>query len=147
MAVIKQHGQVGYLRLFKNCYCTCETKEEGDRFDLRITEPFDELLAISESYKTDELDFSDHKLVPFIVILMQELAKWKNNVSFPKNYKNILTFLSMREIHQKLTMKLLSSDSRLSLRLSLFILRRKITRRLMRRLVTRLKYQVKFHKK
>lgn len=85
MVILKQHGQIGYLRLFKNCYCTCETKEEGDRFDLRITEPFEELQKIADGYKFEELGEVEHKLIPFIVILIQELARWKEavrNLSF-----------------------------------------------------------------
>lgn len=87
MIVIKQHGQIGYIRLFKNCYCTCETKEEGERFDLRITEPFEELQAISDSYKFEELEEGEHKLIPFIVILIQELNRWKSAVRYFPNAK------------------------------------------------------------
>jgi hypothetical protein len=81
MIIIKQHGQIGYIRLFKNTYCTCETKEEGERFDLRITEPFEELQAIADSYNFEALGEVEHKLIPFIVILIQELGRWKEAVS------------------------------------------------------------------
>ena len=80
MIIMKNYGMIGYLRLFKNCYCTCETKEEGEKYDLRITEPFPELQALVDTYDTDNLEIQDHKFVPFIVILIQELQKWKNAV-------------------------------------------------------------------
>lgn len=73
---------IGYIRVFKDCYATCETKEEGERYDLRITEPFEELMEIVESFDLAAMDKSEHKLVPFIVILIQELKKWQESVRF-----------------------------------------------------------------
>ena len=81
LVVLKSHGMIGYIRLFKNTYATCETKEEGERFDLRITNPFPELLELANTYNLDELEKVDHKFVPFIVILIKELEKWKQAVS------------------------------------------------------------------
>lgn len=75
---------IAYIRLFKKCYATCETKEEGEKYDLRITEPFEELREIVDSYDFDSLDKSEHKLIPFIVILIKELEKWKSEVK--KNF-------------------------------------------------------------
>lgn len=80
MVVLKSHGMIGYIRLYKNCYATCETKEDSQKFDLRITEPFEELQAIVDSYDLDAMDKSDHKLVPFIVVLIKELDKWREAV-------------------------------------------------------------------
>lgn len=80
MIVLKQHGQIGYIRLFKSCYTTSETKEDSEKFDLRITEPFEGLQKICDQYKFEELDEPEHKLIPFIVILIQYLNKWKETV-------------------------------------------------------------------
>lgn len=80
MVILKQHGQIGYIRLFKNCYTTSETKEDSEKFDLRITEPFESLQKFCDEYKFEELDEPEHKLIPFIVILIQSLNKWKELV-------------------------------------------------------------------
>ena len=80
MIILKQHGQIGYLRIFKNCYTTSETKEDSEKFDLRITEPFEILQQICDDYKFDELGQPEHKLIPFIVILIQALKKWREEV-------------------------------------------------------------------
>lgn len=132
MVVIKAHGQIGYIRIFKNCYATCETKEEGEKFDLRITEPFEELQAIVDTYDIDSLEKPEHKLVPFIVILIKELQKFMAAVQIFK----LIFFFSMMEIDLKIGMKKLSSESRLKLLLPMGLLKKKISKRLIKRLET-----------
>lgn len=81
--VLKVLGQVGYLRLFEQHFASTRTspafqpKHDGERFDLRLAEPFEALAQIVDGYRLDAMDDAERKKVPFLVILAQTLARWK----------------------------------------------------------------------
>lgn len=77
--LIKDAGQVGYLRVYDPYYTSYQPKQDGERYDLKLNELFPGLEIISAEYPQDlfALDQKQHRLVPFLIILIRELDKWK----------------------------------------------------------------------
>jgi hypothetical protein len=77
--LIKDYGQQAYLRLYDPYYTTFQPKQDGERYDLKLNELFPALQEIIQEYPEDlfTLDQKEHRLVPFLVILIRELSKWK----------------------------------------------------------------------
>jgi NEDD8-activating enzyme E1 regulatory subunit len=77
--LVKDYGQQGYLRIYDPYYTTFQPKQDGERYDLKLNEPFAALQQIIDEYPEDLFTLSqkEHRLVPFLVILVRELSKWK----------------------------------------------------------------------
>lgn len=86
--IVKSIGQIGYLRLYDQFYTSrvwlttaFQPKEDGEKHDMKIAQPFGKVKTIIDEYDIDNLDDKHKKLVPFIVILSKELDKWKAEVN------------------------------------------------------------------
>ena len=81
--MLKVLGQVGYLRLFEQHFASTrrsaafQPKQDGERFDLRLAQPFDALAQIVDGYRLEAMDDAERKKVPFLVLLAQTLARWR----------------------------------------------------------------------
>lgn len=79
--MVKDFGQTAYLRVYDSYYTTYQPKQDGERYDLKLNEPFPALEEIIKEYPEDlfTLDPKEHRLAPFLVILIRELSKWKHS--------------------------------------------------------------------
>lgn len=78
MILLRQYGMIGYIRLFKKESCIIEPKKAQVRIkDLRLYNPWQELLDYAKSFDIESLPEAEHTHVPLAVILIQALDKWK----------------------------------------------------------------------
>ncbi|KAL8431394.1 hypothetical protein Efla_001749 [Eimeria flavescens] len=64
-------GFFGWVKLWAGEYCLVDSKPENSRVDLRLANPFPELLKFAMSFDLETMDDEQHSHVPFIVILIQ----------------------------------------------------------------------------
>lgn len=55
---------------------------------MRLAHPFDELSSFAHEFDMESLDDTDHKHVPYAIIILKQLQIWKDNHddSLPKNF-------------------------------------------------------------
>ncbi|KAL0083979.1 NEDD8-activating enzyme E1 regulatory subunit [Phycomyces blakesleeanus] len=87
LVIVKSKGLVGIFRIQGPEHPVIETHPENP-VDLRLGNPFAQLKQYSNSFDLDELDQTDHAHVPFIVVILQAVEKWKkeNNGKEPQSY-------------------------------------------------------------
>lgn len=91
LLVVRSYGLLGYARIQTATpyHCMVEAKKSNRIPDLRLSAwpLFEGLQKIASSVKNlDEIDDSkDHSHVPFVLILLQALEKWRGTVSAPFN--------------------------------------------------------------
>ncbi len=62
-------------------YClVVESKPDDAPDDLRLFEPWDGLIQFAKSIDMSALDSHHHGHVPFVVLLTQQLYKWRSQV-------------------------------------------------------------------
>lgn len=71
-------GFFGWVRLCAGEYCLVDTKPENSPVDLRIANPFPELLEFASRFDLEAMDDEQHSHVPFIVILIQASSEWSS---------------------------------------------------------------------
>ncbi|KAL8450795.1 hypothetical protein Emag_003083 [Eimeria magna] len=64
-------GFFGWVRLWAGEYCLVNTKPENPQVDLRLANPFPELLKFAWSFDIESMDDEQHGHVPFVVLLIQ----------------------------------------------------------------------------
>ncbi|KAL8435663.1 hypothetical protein ACSSS7_002324 [Eimeria intestinalis] len=64
-------GFFGWVRLWAGEYCQVNTKPENPQVDLRLANPFPELLRFAWSFDIDSMDEEQRGHVPFVVLLIQ----------------------------------------------------------------------------
>eukprot|EP00002_Diphylleia_rotans_P000878 TRINITY_DN10476_c0_g1_i1.p1 TRINITY_DN10476_c0_g1~~TRINITY_DN10476_c0_g1_i1.p1 ORF type:complete len:522 (-),score=107.39 TRINITY_DN10476_c0_g1_i1:188-1753(-) len=74
---VRSNGFIGHLRLSVREHTVLDTKVEHALPDLRIAEPFDELLEYASSIVFEGLDSAQHSSIPYVVILIRALQDWK----------------------------------------------------------------------
>ena len=78
LLLLQSVGLVVSLRLFAPEHRVVESKPaDKEILDLHLLTPFPELKSYAETFKLTELDDMNHGHVPYIVLLMQQLDKWK----------------------------------------------------------------------
>ncbi|KAL8272692.1 hypothetical protein Esti_003396 [Eimeria stiedai] len=65
-------GFFGWVRLWAGEYCLVNTKPENPQVDLRLANPFPELLEFAWSFDMESMDDEQHSHVPFVVVLIQQ---------------------------------------------------------------------------
>ncbi|KAL7536428.1 hypothetical protein ACHAXR_007154 [Thalassiosira sp. AJA248-18] len=91
LLAVRSYGLLGYVRIqtASPYHCIIEAKPAHRIPDLRLSAwpLFDGLKDVASSVKNlDEIeDTKDHSHVPFVVILLQALEKWRGTVSAPVN--------------------------------------------------------------
>ncbi|KAI9023556.1 NEDD8 activating enzyme E1 subunit 1 [Phycomyces nitens] len=87
LILVKSKGLVGIFRLQGPEHPVIETHPENP-VDLRLGSPFDQLKKYANSFDLDKLDQTDHAHVPFIVVILKAVEKWKeeNGGKEPQTY-------------------------------------------------------------
>jgi len=75
--VARSYGFVGYLRASVPEHTIVESHPEEPGDDLRLYEPFPALEKFCESIDVESLDSHHHGHTPYVVLLIQELLKWR----------------------------------------------------------------------
>ena len=71
LIVLRQYGLIGYIRVYKKELCVMESKPDNVTIDdLRIVNPFPELLEYARSINMKALDDAQHSHTPYSVILI-----------------------------------------------------------------------------
>jgi amyloid beta precursor protein binding protein 1 len=77
LLITKAYGLIGTVRLQLRDHDIIESRSDSDRFDLRIADPFDELLQYSDSIHMETLTSIEHCHIPYIVILLKAIQHWR----------------------------------------------------------------------
>lgn len=98
-------GFYGYLNIVCREINVIETHPEL-LIDLRIDQPWPELLSYVDSIDLDSLDGTDHAHVPYVVILIKALQQWKQKSGgvAPQNYQE------KKHFKEEIIVKSLSRD-------------------------------------
>eukprot|EP00741_Cyanophora_paradoxa_P004415 tig00000802_g4285.t1 len=85
----RSYGMLGYIRLVVPEHRVVESRPEVVIEDLRVTSPFPGLVEYAKRFDLAGLDSRQHSHVPYIVILMKLLDKWKaeHEGKLPSNRK------------------------------------------------------------
>lgn len=73
----RSYGLIGHVRLALRGHCVVESKPEGNRPDLRISQPWPELLEYCQSVDFEKQEDMLHGHTPWIVILVRKVEEWK----------------------------------------------------------------------
>jgi amyloid beta precursor protein binding protein 1 len=77
LIVPRSYGFVGCLRIATPEHSIIETKPDNPPDDLRIFNPFPELQRFVDSIDLDSLDSTHHSHMPYVVILIKCLQRWR----------------------------------------------------------------------
>lgn len=77
LIVVRSYGLLGYLRIAIDEHRVVESKRENVAEDLRLFNPFPELLAFANSFDYSKLNDPQFSHVPYAALLIQALAKWR----------------------------------------------------------------------
>lgn len=94
LLIAKCYGFIGYLRVVVRSHEIIESHPDNSHEDLRLDCPFRELKLYSDSFDMDALDDAQHSNVPYLVVLITFLDKWKSvhNGLCPIKYKEKILF-------------------------------------------------------
>nr|XP_002124435.1 NEDD8-activating enzyme E1 regulatory subunit-like [Ciona intestinalis] len=83
------YGFIGYMRIIVREHCVVESHPDNAHEDLRLLDPFPELVEYIDSIDLEKMDKKQHSHVPYLVILYKFLQAWKNEHGgqAPKNWK------------------------------------------------------------
>ncbi|PRP80462.1 amyloid beta precursor protein-binding protein 1 [Planoprotostelium fungivorum] len=88
LVVVKTNGLIGSLRVVVPEHTVIESKPDNPMDDLRLSVPFPELSEYAANIDLSNMDSTQHSHVPYIVILLQHLNKWKtaHDGALPSTY-------------------------------------------------------------
>ena len=79
MVVIKNFGLLNYLRIYENYHGSFQLRlPDNPVVDLRIVNPWPELFEFCLSFDFNNLEEIKHKHIPYVIILIQALKKFKD---------------------------------------------------------------------
>jgi len=78
LLVARSYGFLGYLRIAIPEHTIVESHPEEPGDDLRLYEPFPALQKFCEAIDVESLDSHHHGHTPYVVLLIQELLKWRS---------------------------------------------------------------------
>ena len=89
LLMARSYGMVGYLRLCVKEHTVVESHPDNPRDDLRLDKPFQDLQQFADCIELGKLNDTDHRQVPYLVILLKHLKMWQDTHGgeIPKNYK------------------------------------------------------------
>lgn len=82
LLISRAYGLIGTVRLQLKEHDIIESRPEADRFDLRIANPFPDLVSYCDSIDLDSLSSIEHSHIPYIVILYKAIQKWRQQVMY-----------------------------------------------------------------
>jgi len=77
LVVVRAYGMIGYIRVVTPEHTVIESKPDDPRHDLRLLDPFPELSQYAASFDFEKMNSTEHSHTPFVIILLQYLAKYK----------------------------------------------------------------------
>lgn len=89
LVVLNSLSFFGTIRIFQKSYKFIETHSEKI-LDLRLLDPWEELVAYSDSIKLEELELQQHSQIPFLIIQLKAMQEYKkqHNGEFPRAYSD-----------------------------------------------------------
>ena len=90
VVIVKNNGLFGFLRIFENYHGNmCLRLMDNPVADYRLSCPWKELIDFADSFDLEKMDLIDHKNVPYFIILLKALIKYRKDKNDPKaNPKN-----------------------------------------------------------
>ena len=83
LVIVKNNGLMNYIRLYENYHGNMNLRLlDNPVSDYRLSCPWKELVDFANSFNLEKMDIIDHKNVPYFIILIQALEKYrkiKNN--------------------------------------------------------------------
>jgi amyloid beta precursor protein binding protein 1 len=77
LLLVTSYGFLGSLRLQAAQHAIADAKLDPPRHELRLSRPFPALQKFAESFDLQSLSSIEHAHVPFVVLLLQAMHKWK----------------------------------------------------------------------
>jgi amyloid beta precursor protein binding protein 1 len=100
--VTPEHTSASLCHLSYSFLIVVESKPDNPPDDLRLLEPFPELVNYSSSFNFETMDSTEHSHTPFIIILLQYLAKHKAEVLPLVGHLNVVAWkISRRESRKR----------------------------------------------
>lgn len=89
LIVMTNCGLLGMIRLCCVEYTSYQTKPDAKKLDLRINEPWPELVDFVDGLDIPNMEEAAHRLTPFIAVQIHLMKEWKSthNGNFPQNSK------------------------------------------------------------
>ena len=85
LVIVKNNGLMNYIRLYENYHGNMSLRLlENPVSDYRLSCPWKELIDFSNSFNLEKMDIIDHKNVPYFVLLIKALEKFRENKKNPK---------------------------------------------------------------
>ena len=82
LVFVRNFGLINYLRVYENFHGNMQLRlTDNPIVDIRVVNPWPELVEFTKQINFDELENVKHKHIPYIVILIQALEIFKNNVT------------------------------------------------------------------
>ena len=90
LVIVKNNGLMNYIRLYENYHGNMNLRLlETPVEDFRLSCPWKELVDFANSFNFEKMDLIDHKNVPYFIIIVQALEKYRKNKNDPNaNPKN-----------------------------------------------------------
>ena len=88
LVIVKNFGLINYTRLYENYHGSFSLRlPDNPITDLRIANPWNELKEFCMSFDFDKMEEIKHKHIPYVIILIQALEKYKldNSGKLPSN--------------------------------------------------------------
>ena len=80
LVIVKNNGLVSYIRLYENYHGNMSLRlAENPVSDFRLSCPWKELVDFANSFNLEKMDIIDHKNVPYFIIFIQALEKYRKN--------------------------------------------------------------------
>ena len=94
-----------YIRLQIKEHTIIESHPENVLQDLRLNEPFPELVKFMDEQRLEEMSKNEYMHVPYAVILYKYLQQWKSSHEGnpPKNYKEKQEFKNLIKLSKYTT--------------------------------------------
>jgi amyloid beta precursor protein binding protein 1 len=83
LVIVKNNGLINYMRLYENYHGNMNLRNNSIK-DYRLSCPWKELVDFANSFDLDKMDLIDHKNVPYFIIMIQALEKYRKNKNDPK---------------------------------------------------------------
>ena len=84
LIIVRSCGLIGSVRLQVEDHPVVESKPDSTVPDLRLADPsgpFPALKALVDATDMDSMDNAEHSHVPYVIILLRALAKWRSGLS------------------------------------------------------------------
>ncbi|EGC36255.1 hypothetical protein DICPUDRAFT_94352 [Dictyostelium purpureum] len=78
LAVVNSYGYIGYLRISTPEHQIIESKPDDPIDDLRIYNPFQQLVDQADALDLKSLDSQKHSHVPYVLLLIKFLKEWRS---------------------------------------------------------------------